>query len=124
MDSKMEDMRLWTYEGFESFKSIPHLQLNTKNLASCNALSMPNHGLTRCSLGVKANFVRAQKKCLVEFEQEIHIDHKQSIKLKLKLFFQQHFHLDNQPTFSWFVFREQQPISLLPHLSHSKQPPT
>ncbi len=31
--------------------------------------------------------------------------------------------LTTNQLFSWFVFREQQPISLLPHLSHSKQPP-
>jgi hypothetical protein len=52
------------------------------NLASYNAFSLPNHRLAHCSLGAKTNiFLFAlKKKCLVEFEQEIHIDYKQTNK--------------------------------------------
>jgi hypothetical protein len=45
------------------------------NLALCNALS--NHGLARCSLGAEANILsplKNLKRCLVEFDQEAHID--------------------------------------------------
>ena len=95
------------------------------NLASYNAFSLPNHRLAHCSLGAKQTFCSRSKKCLVEFEQEIHIDHKQSIKPNCSP--NSIFTLTTNHLFSWFVFREreQQPISLLPHLSlipNNRQP--